>query len=364
MRSRRGQCHWWQSCWAAHGAMPPRGRPCAIGRTGGSRQSLARTLGERRACPGRFDRLLDDLASGSGAFAGGTEAAAQDWLFARVRLAARKAERRRPPGTEALRGARAGPPEAEDVPPAPAQRDRVDPAASRSAAHRASALHGRRRFARPRQRAPAAAECRGPVAHDHRRAGAGRRCGCRGRGWLRTLLLLVLALLLGGRTRRFWRCLALARAAGRGGRAAAAGRRRRFRRHRTDPADARAPPPIQRQRPRPGRAADRGAGAAGDRRARGPCPGCSAPWLEPRGPDAGTRERRGSSPRIVVHHGGGPESGDRGGTARLRNRCGAGFGQVEVRAVTFDVATASVRYFHDEDRAAAETAGQRDRAVP
>ena len=32
----------------------------------------------------------------------------------------------------------------------------------------------------------------------------------------------------------------------------------------------------------------------------------------------------------------------------------AGIGQVEVRAVKFDVATASVRYFFDQDRAGAE----------
>ena len=60
-----------------------------------------------------------------------------------------------------------------------------------------------------------------------------------------------------------------------------------------------------------------------------------------------------SSPRIVVHHGDDQESS--AVAEQLASQLlSAGIGQVEVRAVKFDVATASVRYFFDQDRAGAE----------
>jgi hypothetical protein len=59
------------------------------------------------------------------------------------------------------------------------------------------------------------------------------------------------------------------------------------------------------------------------------------------------------SRRIVVHHGGQPES--RAVAEQLASQLvSADLGEVEVRAVPFDVATASVRYFFDEDRADAQ----------
>jgi hypothetical protein len=60
-----------------------------------------------------------------------------------------------------------------------------------------------------------------------------------------------------------------------------------------------------------------------------------------------------TAPRIVVHHGADPESG--GVAAQLAEQLRrAGLGGVEVRPVGFEIGAASVRYFHVGDRAAAE----------
>ena len=52
-------------------------------------QQLTRTFDDAAQAQAAFNRLIADLASEFGAFSGGDEATAQDWLFARMRLTAR-----------------------------------------------------------------------------------------------------------------------------------------------------------------------------------------------------------------------------------------------------------------------------------
>lgn len=297
-------------------------------------QSLMRMLGEPQQVQAARERLLADLAGGPGAFAGMGEAAAQDWLFARLRLAARYPQAdvsparklyavpNVPPTTEQSTARHAVELDADEAP---------DLASARLRPASAPVL------ARPLTAAPAPLD-------------AG---GSRG-GWLRTTLLLMLALLLGGG-------LAVLAVIS----------------YRADPPTVFVPPPIEStpasaETPPPALSIREQVGqpiaapeppiAAAPIALPGPPSGSSfvpkpAPATQPAAqpiPVAPTAEQAGAGePRIVVHHGGDEES-----TAVAQQLASqllsAGFGIVEVRAVGFEVGTTSIRFFFDRDRAGAD----------
>ena len=307
-------------------------------------QSLMRMLGEPQQVQAARERLLADLAGGPGAFAGMGEAAAQDWLFARLRLAARYPQAdvsparklyavpNVPPTTEQATARHAVELDADEAP---------DLASARLRPASAPVL------ARPLTAVPAPLD-------------AG---GSRG-GWLRTTLLLMLALLLGGG-------LAVLAVIS----------------YTTDPptvlvatpiepipvvpppmeltpAPAQTPPPVLSIREQVGQpiAAPEPPIAAAPMAPPTPPSGSSfvtkpTPVPQPAAqpiPVAPPAEQAGAGePRIVVHHGGDEES-----TAVAQQLASqllsAGFGIVEVRAVGFEVGTTSIRFFFDRDRAGAD----------
>jgi hypothetical protein len=287
---------------------------------------LARTLGDPLQAQAALDRLLADLASEAGAFAGGNEAAAQDWLFARMRLIARKSGGDGRPAPK-LYAVPAPAPSAEITPtPAPLQM---------GASHRQAESKTR-----------ADDEDAPDLSHARlRRPGSAARPAAlgtdepSGRSWLRLLALLFGAATIGS-------CLAVlavtwltperpAEIVDLGPAIPAA----------EMPAPA-APltPPVtpgppatapKEPLPEPTQVVDP--------------PSIATHIIHPPPP----AEPAILPPRVVVHHGDGAES--RAVAEQLAAQLqSAGFGEVEVRAVPFQVATASIRYFYNEDRRGAE----------
>lgn len=278
------------------------------------RQLLARMLDDADRADAALDLLVKDLSGGAGAFRGNSEAAAQDWLFARMRLAARE--------TGGLRQPR--PPERPDpvLPapqPAPPHRPSVP---DREPAPPPMGL------ANPRLRPPTA-----PVRSARPRAGAAPPRRRRGGGWLGVLLLLATAAAVG---------MAASLAA--------------VRWLAPEPPELVAeipPPPVADvapaappPAPEPQAVPEQvGPPIAGLEPPAAAEPAQPAPPPPPAVPAAG--------PRVVLHHGTDPDSTAL--AAQLAAQLTAvGYAGVEVRAVTFDVATASIRYFYGDDRGAAE----------
>jgi hypothetical protein len=290
-------------------------------------QSLLRMLGEPQQVQAARARLLADLAGESGAFVGTGETAAQDWLFARLRLAARH------PQAEVRPARRLYAVPKEESPPAPAPR----PHAAETDTAAASAIAGAR--LRPAgapalSRPPAAVPA--PIKAD----------GGRGR-WPRWLVLLPVLLLGGG-------IAGLAMIA-------------------KLPAPVAVPPPSIVSAPLP--AVDEPALSVQEQVGQ-PIAGQEPPVVAaPMSPGAQPPERLTAAtpatvpepapapvapetaavaaPRIVVHHGGDPESTAVAGQLASQLQS-AGFGAVEVRPVGFEVATTSIRFFFAGDRPAAD----------
>ena len=87
-------------------------------------QMLARMLDDPERVRVALDRLLADLSGGQGAFRGNGEAAAQDWLFARMRLAVRQSGGLPPLRTVPWERAPEPPPHPAAPGPSPGQRPR------------------------------------------------------------------------------------------------------------------------------------------------------------------------------------------------------------------------------------------------
>jgi hypothetical protein len=314
-------------------------------------QILARTLGDPAQAQAALDRLLADLASESGSFAGRGEAAAQDWLFARLRLAARKsgADGRPAPKLYAVPSHPSAPETAPPDPTPAGVTPSFTPAAGQWRTGPAAGVDddGAPDLAGARLRRPtAAAQAPKIIAVPAPGDGAGGAMG-----WLRALLLLALALLVGGGLAMLavlWlspdrpaevvapppavvavtppppspaappaSVLPAPATAPPGTDPAEVGR----------PIEAREPPVVAAPMERPAQAP-------------APAPSPAEPAAAP-------------SPRVVVHHGNDRES--RAVAEQLGSQLlSADFGAVEVRAVTFAITTASVRYFFDQDRAGAE----------
>ncbi len=272
-------------------------------------QQLTRTFGDAGQAQAAVDRLLVDLSSDLGTFAGGDEAAAQDWLYARMRLTARRAhsDPRPAPKLYAVETSRAS--------------DR-ELSAGRAPSYRAGGS-ARRRRAGSHERATAAPHGRGSWP----------RHPCRGEGKLSSTPLWParhnVAPAPGPADRQCSRCaggaLALVRSPGLGDRPANS--------HRDCPATSRSDAPSSHRArahaARATRAADRHAGAAGGRstdeasfssastRRDGTDPAATyrgAPQWEP-----GERVRSRSA-RFAAPLGGLRAGGSQGGAIRHRHR--------------------------------------------
>ena len=296
---------------------------------------LARSLGEPSQAQAAFERLLADLASESGAFSGGSETAAQDWLFARMRLAMRKAGDGRPaPRLYAVpthrspaEKAPAPPPgtASDDAPSAPAAADETGPDLSQARLRRPSApVHsaGIRAVPVPSDKPP------------------------RRRFRLRLLLVLLAAIPLA--------CgLVLLRLPqSPPNRPVEVTEPMRVPEAVRPPVPASPPPPAVVAVPPPPAPASLAERLGPPLEAPEP-PVVAAPVERPVAAPPPSEQPALPVRRIVVHHGGQAES--RAVAEQLASQLlSASLGDIEVRAVPFDVATASVRYFFDQDRADAQ----------
>ena len=292
---------------------------------------LVRTLGNPGSAAAALDRLLADLSSEAGAFRGDGEAAAEDWLFARVRLLARAPAReaRGAPKLYAVPSA----PHVLEAPPAVEQAVQLPPQAPPvpeivrvERDEEAPLIHN------ARLRRPSAPVVGRPISAVPE-AGAALR---KGRGWLRVTVSWIGAALIGfGLAVLALRWLVFEPTIGP---------------HQVEPAaDApivAAPPPNvadSSARKTPVLARELVGEPLVAREPLELAVTARPPALEPAKP----------TKRIVIHHGIQPE--DAAVAQQLAQQLrAAGIGQVEVRSVAFDVATASVRYFHADDQAGAE----------
>ena len=275
------------------------------------RHLVARMLDDPDRVDAVLERLLADLTGGAGAFRGDSDTAAQDWLFARMRHAVRASG-----GMPAFRVT-------PEPAPAPAERE-LDDAPAEAWAPAEAAGYARLR--------PASGSGRAGTGPQRTKARLGRG-----------LVILFL----------------LAAAAAAGLAASLVGLRWRESGERpfaARPVDARteadiaAPPPAEPVAPPVAAPAPATPDLGPPIAAREP-PVTAAPRVPAPPPPA--EEAVPDQPRLVIHHGTDEES-----AALARQLAGqlraAGYGVVEIRAVPFNVATASVRYFFTEDRAEAE----------
>jgi hypothetical protein len=286
-------------------------------------QMLERILDDPERVRRALDRLLADLSGGQGAFRGHGEAAAQDWLFARMRRAVRE--------TGGLPPLRAFPSPPVAPRPAPVPWREPEPVTA-PPAHELEIPTG---IANPRLRPPSA-----PV-RAHRAissAPPARRARAFAR-WLGIILLLA--------------------AAAASGLAASLLALRWQAPHPAIPVAVvpqlvLAPEPAA---PPPTAAASDASQQVGPPIAARDLPVVAAPVVRaapapppaPLPPAATTT----MAPRVVIHYGAGGESVEV--AAQLAEQLRAsGYGRVEIWPVTFDVATASIRYFYRDDRPGAE----------
>jgi hypothetical protein len=287
-------------------------------------QMLMRMLDDPERARTTLERLLADLGGSAGAFRGRGETAAQDWLFARMRLAVRETG-----GLPPLRPMQAPP-----AAPEPATTWRQPEPVAAAGLSEPQAPSG---MANPRLRPPGA-PMRAPGAAA--KAPPPRRMRVIGR-WLGIGLLL-----------------AAAAASGLAGSLLAV-------RWLAPPAEPPAPvaevaiapepvaPPPATQIPEPA-APPTPQVEIGPPIAARDLPVVAEPVArEQPAPAPTVAPAVAAPPRLVIHHGVGEES-----VAVAQQLAGqlraAGYGEVAVRPVSFDVATASVRYFFTDDRAIAE----------
>ena len=289
-------------------------------------RTLTRMLEDPERVRVALDRLLADLAGGSGSFLGGGEAAAQDWLFARLRRAVRET------GGMPVRTVGTFPtyPAPESEPAPPESWPAPEPAAAAQPAEPTAIPAAPNARLRPPQ-APIRARRPTQAPRPPTRTGRAAR-------WLGVAFLLLAAAatgLAGSIIAVRW----------------------------LDPepqfaglaAPEAAPETVPQPEPLPAPEPAAGAPAEPDRAppvgppiAAADLPVVAAPVIAPP-PEAAAV----ALPRIVIHHGLGEESASVAEQLATQLRT-AGYGEVLVRAVNFDVATASVRFFFLDDRPGAE----------
>ena len=289
-------------------------------------RTLTRMLEDPERVRVALDRLLADLAGGSGAFLGGGEAAAQDWLFARLRRAVRET------GGMPVRPLTSFPPR--PAPPSEPEPEAMWPAPEPTATARPAEPQPTASVPNPRLRPPQApVRARRPTQAPRPTTRTGRAAR-----WFGVAFLLLAAA-----------------ATGLAGSIVAVRWLDPEPQFAGLPPAAQTPPPavVPEPQPAPEPAAGPAPAAApvGPPLAAADLPVVAAPVIAQ--PPAPPAPGVAALPRIVIHHGLGEESASVAEQLATQLRT-AGYGEVLVRAVNFDVATASVRYFFLDDRAGAE----------